>query len=150
MTEPLSHHDALVYVMVTVSAVDRAMTDAELARIGEIVSHLPIFNNYDQDKLVKTAETCGGILSADGGLEHVLHLVHEALPPKLHETAYAVALEVAAADREVKPEEVRFLEMLGEELALDKLTMAAIERGATCCSEHGPGAERTPRARVFC
>ena len=129
MTGSLNHHEALVYVMVTVSAVDRAMTDAELARIGEIVSHLPIFTDYDQDGLVKTAESCGNILSADGGLEQVLHLVHEALPPKLHETAYAVALEVAAADHAVTPEETRFLEMLGEELALDKLTIAAIERG---------------------
>lgn len=129
MTEALSHHDALVYVMVTVSAVDRAMTDAELARIGELVSHLPIFHDYDQDKLVKTAEACGEVLSSDGGLEQVLRLVDDALPKRLHETAYAVALEVAAADREVKPEEVRFLEMLAEKLLLEKLIVAAIERG---------------------
>jgi hypothetical protein len=38
MTEPLNHHAALIYVMVTMSAVDRIMTDAELGRIGEIVS----------------------------------------------------------------------------------------------------------------
>jgi tellurite resistance protein len=129
MTEALSHHDALVYVMVTVSAVDRAMTDAELARIGEIVSHLPIFHDYDQDKLVRTAEACGEVLSSDGGLEQVLRLVDDALPKRLHETAYAVALEVAAADREVKPEEVRFLEMLAEKLLLDRLVVAAVERG---------------------
>ena len=30
MTESLNHHAALVYVMVTVSAVDRAMTDDEV------------------------------------------------------------------------------------------------------------------------
>ena len=29
MTEPLSHHAALIYVMVTMSAVDRTMTDAD-------------------------------------------------------------------------------------------------------------------------
>ena len=46
MTEPLNHHAALVYVMVTVSAVDRTMTDDELARIGEIVSNLPVFADY--------------------------------------------------------------------------------------------------------
>ena len=43
MIEPLNHHAALVYVMVTISAVDRTMTDDELARIGEIVSNLPVF-----------------------------------------------------------------------------------------------------------
>jgi tellurite resistance protein len=129
MTEPLNHHVALVYVMVTVSAVDRAMTDDELHRIGEIVSNLPIFSDYDDNDLVKTAEACGEILSADGGLQQVLRLVHGALPEKLRETAYAVALEVAAADRLVRPEEIRFLEMLGDALELDRMTTAAIERG---------------------
>jgi tellurite resistance protein len=129
MTEPMNHHAALVYVMVTVSAVDRAMTDDELHRIGEIVSNLPVFSDYDDNDLVKTAEACGEILSADGGLQQVLRLVRGALPEKLRETAYAVALEVAAADRLVRPEEVRFLEMLGDTLELDRMTTAAIERG---------------------
>ena len=129
MTESLNHHAALVYVMVTVSAVDRAMTDDELHRIGEIVSNLPIFADYDDNDLVKTAEACGEILSADGGLQQVLRLVRGALPEKLRETAYAVALEVAAADRLVRPEEIRFLELLGDTLELDRMTTAAIERG---------------------
>jgi tellurite resistance protein len=129
MTESLNHHSALVYVMVTVSAVDRAMTDDELPRIGEIVSNLPVFSDYDDNQLVKTAEACGEILSADGGLQQVLRLVRGALPEKLRETAYAVALEVAAADRLVRPEEIRFLEMLGDTLELDRMTTAAIERG---------------------
>jgi tellurite resistance protein len=128
-TESLNHHLALIYVMVTISAVDRTMTDAEIARIGQIVSHLPIFANFDQEKLVKAAEDCSEILSADGGLDHVLVLVRSNLPNRLRETAYAVALEVAAADLDVKPEETRFLEMLRDALDLDKLTTAAIERG---------------------
>jgi tellurite resistance protein len=105
------------------------MTDAELARIGEIVSNLPVFSDFDQDRLVKTAEACGEVLSRDGGLDRVLALVRDNVPKRLRETAYAVALEVAAADMEVRPEEIRFLEMLSEALELDKLTTAAIERG---------------------
>jgi tellurite resistance protein len=129
MTEPLSHHDVLIYVMVTTSAVDRTMNDEELARIGEIVSHLPVFADYNEDDLVKAAEACGEILSADGGLDQVLRLVQERLPKKLRETAYAIALEIAAADQMVKPEEIRFLELLSDSLELDKMTTAAIERG---------------------
>jgi tellurite resistance protein len=129
MTEPLSHHDVLIYVMVTISAVDRTMNDEELARIGEIVSNLPVFADFNQEDLVKSAEACGEILSADGGLEQVLRLVQERLPKKLRETAYAIALEIAAADHMVKPEEIRFLELLSDSLELDKLTTAAIERG---------------------
>jgi tellurite resistance protein len=129
MTQPLDHHAALIYAMVTMSAVDRAMSDAELARIGELVSNLPIFADFDQEKLVKTAQSCGEVLSEEGGLDRVLILIRSALPRKIRETAYAVALEVAAADLDVKPEEVRFLDMLRDSLELDKLTTAAIERG---------------------
>ena len=129
MTEPLDHHAALIYAMVTMAAVDRSMTDSELARIGEIVSNLPVFADFDQEKLVKTAEACGGVLSEDGGLDRVLMLIKGGLPKKLRETAYAVALEVAAADLDVRPEETRFLDMLSESLELDRLTTTAIERG---------------------
>ena len=129
MTEPLNHHAALIYAMVTMSAVDRTMTDAELARIGEIVSHLQIFRGFDQQNLVKTAEACGEILSVESGLDHVLLLIRSNLPKKLRETAYAVALEVAAADLDVKDEETRLLEMLRDTLELDRLTAVAIERG---------------------
>jgi uncharacterized membrane protein YebE (DUF533 family) len=115
--------------MVAISSVDRAMTDDEFARIGEIVSNLPVFADCDDNGLVKTAEACEQILSADGGLQQVLRLVREALPEKLRETAYWVALEVAAADRLVRPEEIRFLDMLGDALELDRMTTAAIERG---------------------
>jgi len=129
MTEPLGHHEALIYTMVTMSAVDRTMTDAEIARIGEIVSNLPIFAEYDSDNLVQASEDCGEILGQANGLQLVLQLIRSALPKKLRETAYAVALEVAAADLNVRPEETRFLEMLSDNLELDKLTTAAIERG---------------------
>jgi uncharacterized membrane protein YebE (DUF533 family) len=128
MTEPLNHHEALIYVMVASSAVDRAMTDDEFARIGEIVSNLPVFADCDEEGLVKAAEACGKILSADDGLQQVVRLVREALPEKLRETAYCVALEVAAADRLVRPGEIFFLDMLGDALGLDRTTTAAFER----------------------
>lgn len=129
MTEPLNHHAALIYVMVTMSAVDRTMNDAEMARIGEIVSNLPVFDDFDPDDLVATAEACGNILSNDGGLQRVLRLIKEGLPKKLRETAYAVALEVAAADLDVRAEETRLIELLRDSLELDLITTAAIERG---------------------
>lgn len=129
MTEPLDHHDALIYAMVTTSAVDRTMTDAELGRIGEIVSQLPVFADYDSSKLVDASQSCGEVLGQDDGLQTVLRMIRSAVPAKLRETAYALALEVAAADLSVGAEETRFLELLRDALELDNLTTAAIERG---------------------
>ena len=126
----LTHHEALVYVMVAMAAVDRTMTDAEFTRIGQMVSHLPIFTDFDIENLVETAKKCGELLSSSEGLDETLDQIGEGVPDKLRATAYALAVEVAAADFQVKPEELRFLALLGEQMQLDKLTMAAIERGA--------------------
>ena len=130
MTSPISHHEALLFVMVTMSAVDRQMTDDELRRIGQIVETMPVFRDFNKDSLISVAESCGGYLSQDDGLTTVLDMVAETLPPKLYETAYAVAVEVAAADLHVEQEELRFLQMLRDTLNLEKLTVSAIERGA--------------------
>ena len=126
----LNHHEALVYVMVAMAAVDRTMTDAEFTRIGQMVSHLPIFVDFDMENLVETAKKCGEMLSKSEGLDETLDAIGDGIPDKLRATAYALAVEVAAADFQVKPEELRFLALLGEQMKLDKLTMAAIERGA--------------------
>ena len=50
--------------------------------------------------------------------------------PKLRETAYALAVEVAAADLVVGRTELRFLAILRDRLGLDKLVTAALERSA--------------------
>ena len=124
------HHTALVYTMVLVSASDSNMTDRELGTIGEIVSHLPIFADYDRKRLTKDAEACAELLADKNGLEKVFSKITAALPEKLKETAYAVALDVAAADGAASQEELRMLEMLRYRLAVGRLPAAAIERGA--------------------
>jgi tellurite resistance protein len=130
MTQTIGHHQALIYVMVTMAAVDRQISDNELERIGYIVSHLPVFRGFDNDRIVHVAKECGEILSDDEGLATVLALVAQGLPKKLYETAYALAVEVAAVDLDVGQEELRFLQMLRDTLNLGKLIVAAIERGA--------------------
>ena len=125
----VSQQQALIFAMVTLSAADSKMTDRELAKIGDIVRGLPIFDDFDLEQLVPTAEACGTILQEDDGLDQVLSII-AALPDRLHETAYALAVEVAAADLHVEQEELRFLQMLRDRLDLDKLAVAAIERGA--------------------
>jgi tellurite resistance protein len=130
MTTPVSHHEALIYAMVTLSAADRAMTDRELMKIGDVVRTLPIFNDFDPERLVATAEACGTILRGPNGLDTVLAIVAASLPPRLHETCYAAAVEVAAADLHVEQEELVFLQMLSDEFELDQLVVAAIERSA--------------------
>ena len=130
MSETINHHSALIFVMVTMSAVDRTMNDEELGRIGSIVRNLPVFSDFNEEELVAVSRQCMTVLSGESGLDTALALVKESLPEKLYETAYALAVEVAAADLSVQQEELRFLQMLRDTFDLDKLAIAAIERGA--------------------
>ena len=52
------------------------------------------------------------------------------LPERLWETAYALSCDVAAADGKLGQDELRLLEELRDELVIDRLHAAAIERGA--------------------
>ena len=126
----ISHHAALIYTMVMVSAADRRMPDAELRKIGEIIGTLPVFEGYDPDLLPQTASDCADLLDDEDGLDKAFSLIEAALPAKLRETAYALACDIAAADQEVTEEEARMLEMLRHGLKLDRLIAAGIERGA--------------------
>src|SRR3546814_8898528 len=111
--------------MVLVSAADSNMTDRELQTIGEIVSHLPVFADYDRKRLPKEAQACAELLSEDEGLEKVFGTIIAGLPEKLKETAYAVALDVAAADGAVSQEELRSEENTSELQSLMRISYAA-------------------------
>ncbi len=130
MTATISHHSALIYTMVLVSAADGAMSDTELRTIGDIVTKMPVFRDFDAERLVKVAGECGEVMSGEGGLEAVLGLIKEAIPPKLAETAYAVAVEVATADDRLGQEELRVLELIRHTLGIERLHAGAIERSA--------------------
>ncbi|MBI4046770.1 MAG: cytoplasmic protein, partial [Devosia nanyangense] len=53
-----------------------------------------------------------------------------ALPRRLQDTAYALAVEIAASDLRLEQEELRYLEMVRDRLDIDRLTTAAIEASA--------------------
>ena len=94
MPGTISTQQALIYTMVTMSGVEGKIKHAELAEIGQLVMHLPVFKHFDQARLTTVAQEAGEILQEPEGLKAVLGLVKSALSPKLRETAYALAVEV--------------------------------------------------------
>ncbi len=136
----LSSQDALVAVMVAVSAADQNMTDSELVSITGIIDILPVFENYDRDRIGAVSNMVADLFEEEDGLDALIGLVEQALPDHLRETAYALACDVAAADKRVNMYELRFLEMLRHDLRVGRLAAAAIERGAR--ARHQPLAAR--------
>jgi tellurite resistance protein len=128
MQRPIDHHTALIFTMVLVAAAEGVMTDAELEAIGRQVRYLPVFRDFDNERLTTVGRDCADLLRRDDGLDLACEMIAEALPHPLRETAYALACEIAAADGSLAGEELSLLDMLRRRLGLDRLIAVALER----------------------
>ncbi len=115
--------------MVIMAAADSDMANTELRAIGDFVRHVPVFCDYDEEHLTGTAADCATLLGEDDGLDKVPDFIAGALLETLHETSYALACNVVAADGEATQEELRLLEMVCHRLHIDRLIAAGIKRG---------------------
>ncbi len=129
-TPAMSPQDALIAVMVASSASDENMRTAELVAIQRMVNHMPVFANYDADRIRRVSQIVFDLFEVEDGLDALFGLIRSALPERLHETAYALACDVVTSDGKHNEVELRMLEEIREELAVDRLHAAAIEWGA--------------------
>jgi tellurite resistance protein len=138
-----STQDALVAVMVAVSAADENLSTNELLSIARMVDTLPVFEDYDRDRLRTVSQTVFDLFTEEDGLDALFGLVRDSLPRPLYETAYALACDVAAADGHAFQVELQFLLELRHELDVDRLTAAAIEKGSAARHRRLPPEGRT-------
>ncbi|WP_225028874.1 tellurite resistance TerB family protein [Xinfangfangia pollutisoli] len=129
-TPALSAQDALVAIMVACSASDQDMRTAELVAITRMVNHLPVFAAYDADRIRRVARTVFDLFEEEDGLDALFGLIRDSLPPRLAETAYALACDVVTSDGRHSQTELQMLEEVREQLGVDRLHAAAIEWGA--------------------
>lgn len=127
---PLSLHDALIHLMVISASSDARISDRELESIGRLVTHLPVFEGFDHDELGHVAAQAVDLIKDSSSLERVLAMIFEAIPERLRDTAYALAVEVTTVDLRLEQEELRLLEMIRDGLELDALVSGAIEASA--------------------
>lgn len=126
----MSTQDALVACMVAASFSDQRVSAPELLWILRIVESLPLFEDYDRERITEVSRTVIELFEEEDGLDAFFGLIREALPQALHETAYALACDVIAADGQTRHEELRMLQEFRHELEIPRLNAAAIERGA--------------------
>ena len=82
----MTGRDALVAIMIAGGASDENISNRELVSISRIVDHLPIFKNYDPEKIKIIAETVFDLFEEEDGLDALFGLIKAALPEKLYET----------------------------------------------------------------
>lgn len=125
-----SHCDALVALMIAVSASDQDMRTAELVAIERTVNHTPIFAQYDIDRIRAVSQTVISLFEEEDGLDALFGLVRDALPARLYETAYALACDIAASDGRLGEVEAEMLAEIRHQLNISRLHAAAIELSA--------------------
>jgi tellurite resistance protein len=125
----LDPQEALVCTMVLVAAADGGMSDREIGVMAGQVQTLPIFHDFSSEQLESATDAAVTLLNEEEGLSHAGRLIRDALEPRLRETAYALACEVIAADLVAGQQSLQMLELVMNELDLDPLVAAAIERG---------------------
>lgn len=129
-TPLLSPCDALIAVMVSVSASDQNMRTSELIAIQRMVDHAPVFADYDQSRIRGVSQTVITLFEDEDGLDALFDMIREALPERLYETAYALACDVAAADGRLNETEAEMVREIQHELNISRLHAAAIELSA--------------------
>ena len=122
--------DALVAIMIAVSASDETIRTSELVTIERILNHLPVFAEYEGSRLKNVSTVVFDLFEQEDGLDTLWEAVRAALPERMFETAYVMACDVVAADGTAKESELRLLEEMRYELNIDRLHAAAIERAA--------------------
>lgn len=130
LPHPLTPQDCLLAVMVAVSASDENIRTAELLKIQVAVNNLPVFADYDIDRMAFVSQIVLDLFEQEDGLAALFGLIRDNLDDRLYETAYALACDVAAADGQILEPELRLLEEIRYELNIDRLHAAGIERGS--------------------
>jgi tellurite resistance protein len=125
----LSAQEALIYIMVVTASSDEGISPKELNVIRSLISRSPVFEGFDTALLETVANRAVDETNAHG-LDGVLDHAITDLPTKLHDTAYALAVEVAVVDVQLPQEELRLLEMVRDRLDVERLVTAAIEASA--------------------
>ncbi len=126
----LDPQSALVCTMVLVAAAESGgISDREIGVMATLVQTLPIFEGFSTDALRDAADAAVNLLRDENGLPRAGQLIREALETRLRETAYTLACEVVAAETDHGQAILHMLAFISAELRLDRLVIAAIERG---------------------
>lgn len=134
-----THHDALLKIMLIMSTADGQRPDKELNIIADLASNLPVFKSVTADDLILAVRATTILLEESDDIDNLIEEAAVLLPKPLRETAYALAVEVAAVDLLATDEELRLLELLRDTLNIDMLLAAAIEASARVRYRKDPG-----------
>jgi hypothetical protein len=120
---------AALHVARQIGAGDAAALDGFIARQAAFApsDDMTGAQNITQDL---TQDIAQDISDAPDGVETLLNLLAASLNGDAAATAYSLCADFIALHGRVSPEEMRYLERLGDALGIDRLSRAAFDRAA--------------------
>jgi hypothetical protein len=126
MPDPaLSASDALAAILVASISVDGALSVDEAARMEHVLSTSRLFQATAGPASRQPLEHAIALLS-ERGMQPVLAACARALPPELHATAFATAVDLVLCDGRVASRERAYIESLEAALGVDRATALKI------------------------
>jgi hypothetical protein len=116
--ENLSIQDALTIIAIFAAQMVADNCEKDIERIAAVSENHPDFAETKEDILKRINKFVNAMLAADDPLKAV-EIAKEALTPKMRNTAFEMAAEVALADKLLSNEKKAVLKTLASELSID-------------------------------
>ena len=127
-TLALSPAEAALACLTLVAHVHGPAKSADLACLDDIIAATPSLLAIAPAKREATRDLAIAIIGANEGLDSMLMLIAGATNTAEQETLYALAVDFIVRRARISPEEMRLLDLLADEFALDPLLRAAIDQ----------------------
>lgn len=110
--------EAFAGVVFAAIAADERITDEELNYLHTIFSRMSLFDAWSAVQYQPLFDKLSNILK-NQGLDRLMEMSIEALPPKLYQTAFALSVDLVLADGIVTREEKDFLYDLQQKMGIE-------------------------------
>ncbi len=116
---------AALYVTHRLSRADEAQWQAYLPTVPSFTA-----SQTDSNGLNMAIAVAQEVIDAADGVETLLEILAASLGKQQVETVYQICADYIALHGRISPEEMRFIDKLGEALGLERLNRAALDRAA--------------------
>ena len=116
-TNSLSQAEAVAAIAVLAISADGYLLEEERQSLFSVMADLQVFKEYSSRQRLKLLEKLFDLLRQKGA-HTLVYSAKDALPPKLRETAFAVAINMVMADGTLVETEREFLRQLEQVLEI--------------------------------
>ncbi len=117
----LDSAESFAALMIAAIAADGQIEESSARLVATTLSRMKLFENYSDEKMIRTNERIIRILQKEGP-EYLVKIASEGLPQELYLTSFAVACDLILSDGVGSEEEQQLLNDLYNFLSIEEAT----------------------------